>query len=470
MLRRCRQAAFRFRKAALWAAVILGVVFRVGGAVVNTEANDDHMEVIRVLSNERRIPAPDEFWEAFQPLLYHATVASALVALPELPPGTDTKVAQGISCAAGLLTLFILTAFVRRLNVSEPIADVAIALASLNPALISVSIQATNDAFVILFVTIGLAGGYTFFRRGSLGAFVVMAAGVLLACISKGNGLVLAIAATLTLAGAFQRSPIPRRTLAAYAVILTVMFAAVVPVAGGYASRYRKMGNAFAINNSPSPPPEFLEDSFEKRPGITSIVSGFFTFRLVSMLEDPLLEAEARAPEAGEFPRHRTSLWSLLYGGAHSVHYAYYPPAWRVPQGLAERLVRTTVLLALLPTMVLAIGLVRGAFDAARESLSTVRRPDWSADLLLVVTAGGYLGFVALYGYRYRDFATMKAIFICPAVLAFLMSFARELERRGGQVRSTFLTTAYVSSWLLCGAYVADVGTLLYWLSRNTLT
>src|SRR6185436_14972811 len=103
----------------------------------------------------------------------------------------------------------------------------------------------------------------------------------------------------------------------------------------------------------------------------------------VSLLDDPLLEAEIRTPEAGEFPRHRTSLWSLLYGGAHSVHYAYYPPAWRVPQGLAERLVRITVLLALLPTMVLVIGLARGALDAASQGLRTVRRPDWSADLLL---------------------------------------------------------------------------------------
>ena len=174
----------------------------------------------------------------------------------------------------------------------------------------------------------------------------------------------------------------------------------------------------------------------ERRPGITSIVNGFLTFRVVSMLEDPLLETEARTPEAGTFPRHRTSLWSLLYGGAHSVHYAYYPPAWRVPQGLAERVVRTIVLLALLPTMVLVIGLVRGALYAARQTLRAVRHPDWSADVLLILTAGGYLAFVALYGYRYRDFATMKAIFICPAALALLTSFARELERPGGQGRA----------------------------------
>ena len=59
-----------------------------------------------------------------------------------------------------------------------------------------------------------------------------------------------------------------------------------------------------------------------------------------------------------------------------------------------------------------------------RQAFRTVRRDDWTAQLMLVMAVGGYLTFVALYGYRYRDFATMKAIFICPAALALLTSFA----------------------------------------------
>ena len=458
----------RGRKVALWTALILGVAFRVVGAVANTQANDDHMEVIRVLSNERRIPAPDEFWESFQPLLYHATVASALIALPDVPTSIETTVAQGISCVAGLLTLFLLSTSVRRLPVSEPVADVAIALASLNPALISTSIQATNDAFVILFVTVGLAGGYAFFRSGSLQAFAAMTSGALLASIAKGNGLVLVIAVIITFVGALQRSASPRRMLAGYAVIFTVVFVALVPSAGGYLSRHARMGSAFAIAYAPAPPPDLLRETFDRRPGITSIVHGFLTLRVGSLLEDPLLEAERRSPDAGEFPRHRTSMWSLLYGGAHSVHYAYYPRSWRIRQVLAEWLVRTTVVLGLLPTMVLTIGLTRGGVDLARQAFRRDRPHDWSADLLLALAAAGYLAFVAVYGYRYRDFATMKAIFVCPGALAFLTFLVRELERPGGQWRTKCLKTAYASAWLLCAAYVADVGALVYALARHT--
>ena len=161
-------------------------------------------------------------------------------------------------------------------------------------------------------------------------------------------------------------------------------------------------------------------------------------------------------------------MWSLLYGGAHSVHYAYYPRAWRVPPTLAEWLVRTTVVLGLLPTLLLMVGVTRGGIDVVRQVFRTGRRDDWSAQLLLVIAAGGYLTFVALYGYRYRDFATMKALFICPAALAFLTSFARELERPGGPRRAKYLEAAYASTWLLCGAYIADVGTLVYWLVSQT--
>src|SRR5262245_29724913 len=121
-------SAGRFRKAAVRAAVIAGVQLRVLGAAVNTEANVDHMEVIRVIAHERRIPTHYEFGEGFQPLLYHMTVASALIALPPLSPVAETRVAQGISCAAGLRTLFIVTTFVRRLGVSERVAALAIAM------------------------------------------------------------------------------------------------------------------------------------------------------------------------------------------------------------------------------------------------------------------------------------------------------------------------------------------------------
>lgn len=460
-------ACRRWRKAAVWSAVAVGVLFRIAGALLNTQANDDHLEVIRILANERRIPAPDEFWESFQPPLYHMTVAAGLIARPSRSPGIDITIAQEISCAAGLLTLFVLIVFIRRLGVSDAHADLAIAFSSLNPALISTSIQATNDAFVILFVTIGLAAGYEFFRRWGARAFIVMALAILLACITKGNGLVLAVAVTATFASGLLRPSIPRSRVAGYAALLAFAFALVVPVAGGYIARHNKMGNAFDVNQPPAPPPDFFQEVAEKRPGITSIASGFFTFRSVNMLEDPLIQIETRRPGGEDYPRHRTSMWSLVYGGSHSVHYAYYPPTWQLPPALAGWLVRIAIVFGLLPTLVLVVGLMRGGIDVVRHAFQSARPRDWNADLLLALAAAGYLAFVAVYGYRFRDFATMKAIFVSPAALAYLTLFVRELERPSSRAYGRFINAARASAWLLCAVYIVDVGALIYWLGRS---
>jgi len=51
-------------------------MLRIALALVNDEANNDHLSVIRVMAYENRIPEKDEFKEAFQPKLYHGTVAA----------------------------------------------------------------------------------------------------------------------------------------------------------------------------------------------------------------------------------------------------------------------------------------------------------------------------------------------------------------------------------------------------------
>src|SRR5262245_1799608 len=155
-----------WRRTLVALAVGIGVAFRLVGAVYNTEANDDHMTVIRVMAAERRLPGPAEFWEAFQPPLYHGASAVGLILVKPGTPEGEVRIAQAISCAAGLATLALLLAFIRGLKLSGATSTLASALVSLNPALISVSIQATNDAFVILFVTAALYWGYLFFKTG----------------------------------------------------------------------------------------------------------------------------------------------------------------------------------------------------------------------------------------------------------------------------------------------------------------
>jgi hypothetical protein len=449
-------------------AMALGVLFRIAGALVNTESNDDHMEVIRVIAHEGRIPAPDELWESFQPPLYHLTAAAVLRALPGLTAIDEVKVAQAVSCAAGVLTLAVCIAFFRTAQFTPRATGLITALVSLSPALISTSIQATNDAFVILFATLALAAGHRFFLSGGSNAFAVMVAGVVLACLAKGNGLVVALSVLIVIVAALAgASPIPRRRFWALAVAGVILFVAIVPTAGGYAERRARMGSAFAINMSPAPSPGLFEESVAGRPGITSVADGFFTFRFIDMLEAPLIEPPSDATGTVAYPRHRTSLWSLLYGGANSVHFAYYPESWRLPTGIASWMVRVVLVLALLPAFLMAAGMTRGAVAVTREALRPARGSDWASRLLFALAAFGTLAFIVVYGYRYRDFATMKAIFICPAVLAYVFWFGREVQRRGRPFAAAVRRAAFVSAVLLCFAYVADVGLLLYWLWSN---
>jgi hypothetical protein len=104
---------------AIWTKAVvlvffLGPLLRVILAAVNLEANDNHLEVISVIADHNRIPDTREFWEAFQPKLYHVTVAALWRALAISSPVSRIRLAQMMSCVAGIVTLWIVLVFLRR--------------------------------------------------------------------------------------------------------------------------------------------------------------------------------------------------------------------------------------------------------------------------------------------------------------------------------------------------------------------
>jgi hypothetical protein len=449
------------------AAVALGVLLRIAGAWANLQANDDHVEVIHVVATEGRLPRSDEFWEAFQPPLYHLVVAATIRTMPPMSRDRETRVAQAWSCAAGLATLALLIAFVRRVSANTGTTGLAIALTSLNPALIATSIQATNDAFVILFGSLALVAGHRYFERRSRAAVAVMTGAAILAASAKGNGLAVVAALLVTFAAANRRPVGSRGAHLRHAAAFTVLLALTVPWAGGYLKRQAEMGGAFATNMTPASPPDFLQESEAKRPGITSVAHGFLTFRLASLLRDPLLEVEVSRPGAPSYPLHRTSMWTLLYGGAHSVHHAYYPGSWRVGTDTAAWLVRLTAVAALVPTALMLWGLARGTGRAIGCAFRRTPSPSWHADVLLAAAAWGSLALIAVYGYRYRDFSTMKAIFVYPAAPAFAAGLVRGLDAASS--RRAWMPVVVASGAVLALAYAVDVGVLVRWLLVQAL-
>jgi hypothetical protein len=465
----------QFAKATLL-VFVCGALLRVVLALVNQQANDNHLEVIIAIADENRFPAKEEMWEAFQPKLYHVTVAALwkILSLQALP--IRVRTAQLISCAAGILTLVLVWRFLRRqVTLSGKAGFLAFALVALNPGLTGINAQATNDSFVILFGTLSLYSGCRFFERWRAWDFSWMTVSAILAALSKGNGLVVFIAISAVFALTFLWSWhgywVPCRHVLLYGVVFLVSFLAVVPTLGPYGEHYRRHGSPFTMPILPAPFPKVFERTLVYKPGVTSIVDSFLTFRLVDMLKNPLSTTDAE-----RYPQHRTSLWSQLYGRAHFVHFDDWPPSWRVStlqrewaRSLVRNLGRLIFLCALFPTVLLMVAWCRQVTCYTRN-LSRLGKPQGRlGDWLLNLAGFGYFAFILVYALRYRDYAVMKAIFIFPGLLAFLTLLARECDRfyahYGGQ-RVIRLSADIIFAALLL-LYMANTVVLIGQLSLH---
>jgi hypothetical protein len=437
----------------------LGVLLRLYLAVVNREANDDHLSVIRSIAFQHHLPRLREAWEGFQPKLYHVSVAMLWILSPWQSSTARILIAQLVACAAGIATLFIIRAALIRRDESPPIRLLAFALVALNPALIGLSAQATNDSFVIMFSTLALDRAIEFFRSGARRDFALMSASVVLASLSKGNALVVFVAITLTFVHAIVRRQaipgLPRRQVMALGAIFVTIFIVFNVTLGSYRPNWEDTGNPFSINGDPAPMPHLIERTYVYRPGVTSIADTYFTFRFVDMLEHPMITNGVDV-----YPLHRTSLWSQLYGRAHLAHFAQHPPSWRNTSPLVLTVSRLILVLALLPTMLLVVGMLRAV---AQVTTSAWRRASPRRETLdqglLAFTAVGYVAFIVVYSLRYRDFSTMKAEFLFPGLLAYVLLFADEVGRAATQY-SRQPRLRQVAGWMfvvLLALYVTDV-------------
>jgi hypothetical protein len=416
-----RDATAARRNDARWSAAIIAVfvvaiVLRVLLAIVNVEANDDHLSVVRIISEENRIPGPSETWESWQPKLYHATVAILWRVSPGDSREALNRLGQLVNCVAGIATIFIIYRFLLALALSRKTIFLTFALAALNPKMVGLSVQMTNDAFVILFGSLTIFLMWRFLTAPRIATFAGAAVAAILATLSKGNGIVIFVALFATLVIALlQRSPVllPRSQLSVATAVFAIASIVAATFLGSYAANYREKGSPFAISVDRDQFPSFFRETFVHRPGVTSIAQAYFTFNLTSLIRDPMVNYD---PEI--YPIHRRSLWSQVYGRSHFVHFDAWPPSWEQRTPFMEWLGRIVLIVALIPTAILLMGFVW----SVRRSLALVRRireldRDDLRHLFLTMTAGGYIAFLVLYTMTYRDFPTMKAEFMLPGIL-----------------------------------------------------
>jgi hypothetical protein len=437
---------FNHRKQLLIVAVfIAALTLRFLLSLYNRQANDDHIEVINWIIDKHQIPEKEDCWECSQPKFYYHINAAVMRTFRI--KGNEKRIitAQMINCFFGAITLIFVWLFVRNQNFSFRIRFFAFAIIALNPCLTGINSQATNDTLEIL---AGVASVYyadLFFRKWKLIHIIGLTISMIIASITKGSGLILLLGLLIVIAGQliFQSVDKKKIILRNFSLFF-IVYLLVVPFVGGYYSSYKKYGNPFINNISEKdPPPNLFTETYVGRPGITSIAHGYFTFRIFDMIKQPYI-----TNEKDDYPLHRTSLWSQLYGRTFFMHYDQFPGSWSTLYPPVLRTGKVLLILGLIPLGFFMLGCARAIKDGVRKLL---RKKNVSMENLswahAAFTISAFL-FVAKYTYDYRDFATMKSIFIFPVLPSIIALFMIGFEK----IRSRILiisTSIALSALLL---------------------
>lgn len=450
----------------IFVVLMVGILLRVLLASVNTQSNDSHLPVIAIIADENRFPEKGEAWEAFQPKLYHVTVAMLWRIAPAATEPGRRRIAQFVSCAAGIGTLLIVIGFLRDAALSERTRLLAFGMVALSPELIGIGAQATNDTFVILFGTLTLLFAHRSMKEGGTATYLALLLCACLAGLSKGNGLVVITAVVGAYVITVFRPAAPVQRVRRRRILqLTLFLVIVIPVVwqvGPYGVHQRVYGSPFVTNWNSSPRPFLFKQTRVERPGLTSVAHGLFTFRFIDLLRHPISGDQRKS-----YPTHRTSLWSRLYGQAHFVHFEQWPPSWRSRDPAVLNLGRFLFLFAVLPTALLLWKIVANGFALARRCYGRQANPSFEmARAVLVLAVFGHLLFVALYSIRLRDFSSMKFIFVLPGLLGFVTLLAEGIEdfftacERYPPLRNG----ANLIFAALFAGYIVDVGILIHQL------
>jgi len=455
--------------------IIAALALRLGLALVNREANDDHMEVIRIIMTTGQIPVMYECRECFHPKLFYVIAAGLLKVLPVLELNTQIVFVQLLNFVVGVATLAVVYKFIKEYpSVNETLKLVVFGFVALNPKLIAIHSQASNDTFVIFFGIVALYLTYHFFKTPGRKLFAGIVLVLLLAVSTKVMGWITFAAIFMAFLLAILMGNGNRKNMTVYAllILVTVIVFSILNPLSQMVTNYQKFGTPFANTRSPLPLPSVFHQTFKYkehyfRPGIVSIHDGFFTFKFADLLNFPLI-----TNEPDQFPPHRTSFWTMLYADTHSLHFQNWPPSWQTKADENFTTSRGIFVLALLPTLILIAGFLREIWDLLKALMKWNKSKIHSmSNGLFLVAFVGNLAFLMSAALLFRDFAFIKLIYIFPALLAFAWLFLRGMEvvwmpmqtRPGLQI----LLVGWMS--LLFGFYIWDVLSLIFQLYSTNI-
>lgn len=446
----------------------LAIALRVVLALVNTDANDNHLAVVRIIVDENRFPDLHEAFQAYHSKLYHASVALLWKLSPIDSPYLFIRVGQLFNTFFGVWTLLLIRRWLAEMSLSEPVRTLIFALVALNPGLVAIHSQATNDTLVIWMSTLALIAAGRYLAEPSRSGFWRMLWPTVLGPLAKASGFIVAF----SIAGAFglqvlhRRSARPLRTIVAAAALLAVTCAAAFAL-GSYGKHWRQYGDPFILNMPRNPLPDFWEETEFRRPGARSIAGALGTFHFFDLMQRPQIARPAEWPNPIE--KHRTSLWTQLFARTHFAQYDNHPETWINHGKSLLWLARALYLFGLPWSLLLLGGMVVEGWKAA-----WFRNPLYAPAM---VAAWMQIAFIAQFCLVYRDFASMKVIYILPGMAGYVLALATATEwvwrkgwRRSVMGGGTILAVLYAvdAAWL-SGHLLADKLPMLWELVRTRL-
>ncbi len=423
----------------IFIAFFVCLVPRIILTAINKTANDDHIAPILLWNEKEVYPSIKDCWECFQPPFYYGVVKLVSRVVNVNTEDDIRTVFQWLNFSIGFFCLFLI--FLFQFSSSLPFKwKLSLALFwGLNPKLIAISIQATNDIPIIVFGMFFTLLLLKWIEKKSSALFAFILLIVVLAAIIKGNGLLLFILLPVVLLFLFITKQISFSVFS----LKTVLLLALIPLIaflGAYYSKYKNYGNPFLTNLPVAPAPNFFTpDSAQGfRKGVTTVWDSFFSFKIKSLIEQPYNVNDL----SDNYPAHRTSFYTQLYGQFSNAFFERAPPSWSVNDENAMNFTRVNYVLQL-PLLLLFLF---GVFAV----VNTVLKQRNTEGFIHIAMFFFYLAFVTRYAYNIRDFANMKLIFLFPSLLSFMYFFGKGIA----QIKSVVLNNSVL--------ILVNTSTLLY--------
>lgn len=441
----------------LGAIFALAIALRVLLAGVNHDANDNHHHVTQLIIGTQSLTHYGDCGQCYHPKLFHLTAAATQLMLGLERRPLQVRLGQYLNVSMAILLLLMVWVFIRRQSWAISIQHLVFALVALNPKLIGINAQYTNDTFSFGFGLMAVLGAHLLLKKRDRKFVLLLVVGCVGCGLSKGSGIPLA-AALLAFLALFSFVNKDRAALQVFAITL-LAFVSIVPHFGNYLDNARENGQWVGRNNQRAPAAHLFTETLVARPGVTSIADSFLTFRYVDLLKNPYIvdTSEGYAP-------NRTSVWTQVYGRTFSVRFDQWPKTWASTSPAVLHTSRALFVLGLLPLACFLLGLLLSARSFFRGLRHRRLDSNWFDLLLMFLVLSSMVSMLVVLTLHSRDFATMKAIYLGPGMLSVVFFLGTGMQAAFTKSRRVLLAGAGLVSCLLLVSVIEILG-LIHFLA-----